>query len=355
MTTVDEIVPLLQRVSLFEGLPREDLERLAGIGEERVLEAGENLFEEGEEGDAFFAVVSGAVEILRRRTDGTTERLAIRRSGDAFGEMALLDSGPRSATARTIEKTRLLVLNRADFRELLDPESPAFRVLTSLSKALRALDIRFTAQEKGATEGEAIRGFNALLRQGLLPRNVPSSDGYELVAGTSVAEGGAGDTAWDSFRLSNGTAGLVAFQVKGDGLPPAHHIAVTRAVIRTAGRRASNLDQLLTDAGETLAELSMDGVEQVVECAFLVPANGSVEWAGAGTSPGLLVTGGGNVQELAPSGPPLGMMAGSKYAARTVTLGIGDAALALSRGSASPSCATVADGWRSSATRWAAA
>ncbi len=67
MATVDEIIPLLRKVSLFEGLPREDLERLAGIGEERVLPAGETLFEEGEEGDAFFAVVSGAVEILRRR------------------------------------------------------------------------------------------------------------------------------------------------------------------------------------------------------------------------------------------------------------------------------------------------
>ncbi len=333
MATVDEIIPLLRKVSLFEGLPREDLERLADIGEERVLPAGETLFEEGEEGDAFFAVVSGAVEILRRRTDGTMERLAIRRSGDAFGEIALLDEGPRSATARTLEETRLMVLSRADFRGLLDPESPAFRVLTSLSKALRALDIRFTAQQKGVAEGEAIRGFNFLLRQGLLPRDVPSSDGYELAAGTSVAEGGTGDTAWDSFRLSDGPAGLVAFQVKGEGLPPAHHIAVARAVIRTAALRAPNLDQLLSDANEALAQLAMEGVDQVIECGFLFPADGSVRWAGAGSSAGILVTGDGAVRELAPSGPPLGMIAGSKYTSRTVPLGVGDVALAMSRGS----------------------
>jgi len=47
MTTVDEIVPLLRAISLFEGLPREDLERLAGIGEEWVLPAGETLIRGG--------------------------------------------------------------------------------------------------------------------------------------------------------------------------------------------------------------------------------------------------------------------------------------------------------------------
>lgn len=79
----------------------------------------------------------------------------------------------------------------------------------------------------------------------------------------------------------------------------------------------------------------MEGVDQVVECTFLFPADGSVRGAGAGSSPGILVTGDSAVRELAPSGPPLGMIVGSKYTSRSVPLGVGDVALALSLGSAS--------------------
>ena len=332
MTSVDEIVPLLERVTLFQGLPREDLERMAAAGEERTIPAGEILFTEGEEGDAFFAILSGAVEILRSRKDGRPDRLAIRRAGESFGEMSLLDNALRSATARTIEETKVLVLDGAAFRSLLDPDSPAFRMLASLSRALRALDVRFTAQERAGAVGDGVRHFNALLRQGILPGRAPMVSGCDIAAGTAIAEGGAGDTAWDTFSLADGSSILAVYQVRGEGLPPAHQIAIVRALLHAHARNASTLDALLRETNESLTGVAIAGVDQSVECALLVPDGDTIHWASAGRCPGIHVKRGGGTAELPSSGPPLGVLPGFRYTARRIPIAPGDVALILSQG-----------------------
>ena len=145
-----EVVALLQRVDLFEGLPDDDLNSIAAIVGGHTIEPGEFLFEEAEPGDAFYIVFRGAVEISKARSDGTEEKLAIRRKGDSFGEMALLNDAPRSATARAAEPTQLVSVSRDDFQELLGGDSLALRMMRALSKALRALSVRFASADRKA-------------------------------------------------------------------------------------------------------------------------------------------------------------------------------------------------------------
>ncbi len=332
MNQADEILPLLKRVGLFEGLPPEDLRRIAEVGEERHASAGETLFREGDEGDAFYAVISGSVEIFRARSDGGEERLAIRRGGDAFGEMALLDDAARSATARAKEDARLFVLERGPFRSLLDPASPAFRMLASLSRALRALDIRFTAGERMGAGGNGVREMNRVLRQGILPRTVPPVVGWEIAGGTSVLSEGEGSTSWDTFALSDGAPVFAVLHTRGDGIPPAPALAVARGVFRALARSAGSAEELLSGANEIMAELAIPGVEQFVECALMELRGGTVRWAAAGRPPGAVVKGGG-WEALPNSGPPLGVMTGFRYVARECPVGAGDAVFALSEGS----------------------
>ncbi len=336
MSSVEEILPMLQGVTLFEGLSPEDLRRIAAIGEERSAEEGELLFEEGEEGNAFFLVISGAVEILRDRADGSRERLAVRRTGDAFGEMALLDDAPRSATARVQKEARLLVLSRDAFREVLDPDSPAFRMLGSLSRSLRALDVRFTAGQRQMARQDGIPELNRLIRQGLLPTRVPLVSGYEAAAGTSVKEDGEGATSWDVFSLSGGQPVFGLYHAAGGGFPPAQTLSVFRGVLRALARTASTLEGLLSEANEVMSDLAVPGaqpsVEQSVECALLSPGKEGVVWAGAGRPPGIVVRAGGGREPLPAFGPPLGMMEGFRYGARKLVLSGGDAVLALSEG-----------------------
>ncbi len=98
---------LLRGIPLFADLTRAELLAVEEILHERSYLAGEIVFEEGDEGLGMYLVVSGRVEILRSGAGGRG-RLAEVGPGEFFGELALLDDAPRSASARAMESTRLL-------------------------------------------------------------------------------------------------------------------------------------------------------------------------------------------------------------------------------------------------------
>jgi CRP/FNR family cyclic AMP-dependent transcriptional regulator len=111
--------PFLARSPLFTGLPRRLLARLATRFFEKAYRPGEVVFEEGDPGRALFVVVEGAVEIIRATAQGPYV-LNTLGPGDAFGELALIDDFPRSATARVATPGRLLILYKSDFDALMD-------------------------------------------------------------------------------------------------------------------------------------------------------------------------------------------------------------------------------------------
>jgi len=94
----------------------------------------------GDPGDALFVVTSGAVKISLPSEEGDEAIIATVREGEFFGELALLDGAPRSATATALEPTETLVLPRPRFRELIATE-PALRdaLFAALSTELRRL------------------------------------------------------------------------------------------------------------------------------------------------------------------------------------------------------------------------
>jgi len=128
--------PFLARSPLFAGLPRRLLARLATRFFEKVYHPGEIVFEEGDPGRALFVVVEGAVEITRATAQGAYI-LNTLGPGDAFGELALIDDFPRSATARVATPGRLLILYKSDFDALMEGNSRiALVVMRNLSRLL---------------------------------------------------------------------------------------------------------------------------------------------------------------------------------------------------------------------------
>ena len=128
--------PFLARAPLFAGLPRRLLARLATRFLEKVYHPGEVVFQEGDPGRALFVVVEGAVEITRATAQGPYV-LNTLGPGDAFGELALIDDFPRSATARVATPGRLLILYKSDFDALMEGNSRiALVVLRNLSRRL---------------------------------------------------------------------------------------------------------------------------------------------------------------------------------------------------------------------------
>ena len=335
--STEEVVGLLQKVDLFDGLPHDDLHRIAGIVGGSSLEPGEVLFEEGEPGDAFYIVFKGSVEITKARPGGTPEKLAVRRAGEGFGEMALLNDAPRSATARATEATQLMMVARDDFQELLGGDSLALRMMRVLSKALRALGIRFASVEKVQDAGAKVRvdayEISRVMQAGLLPANAPRVEGFDVAAGTTTEETGRGGSVWDWMEFGDGRTALLAFDVRQDGFPPAHHLGVARAVLRGLADANATLPQLLARANNALSAAAIAGLDQFVEVGILVMGPAGLEWASAGRVPGGIIRRDGSFEEFGAHGPPLGMMDGFKYNVQSFTMGSGDTAFVLSHAS----------------------
>lgn len=109
--------------------------------------AGVTLFQEGAQGDAAYLIESGCVEIVRE-VDGQPRRLDMLAADDIFGELALIDGLPRTATARTVVPTVLLRIDRGFFEDLLERAEPMVHYL------LRLLLLRFRSERAARPAGQ---------------------------------------------------------------------------------------------------------------------------------------------------------------------------------------------------------
>ncbi len=129
---------LLKSVPIFSELDRGDLSRLAKLMVPRPVKGGDAVIEENDQAAGFFVVSSGKLEAERH---GKT--LATYGPGDFFGEMALFEGFPRSATVRAVEDSELLAMTRWDFTaELKNRPQIALGMLPVLVRRLRETDQR---------------------------------------------------------------------------------------------------------------------------------------------------------------------------------------------------------------------
>jgi len=162
---------LLEKVSLFAGLSRRQLGKLLVKLFEKEYEPGETIFLEGEPGKALFIVLDGRVSIVHAG-HGAEERVATLAPGAYFGELALIDDLPRSASARADEHSALLILYKSHFDDLIEGHSTiAIRVMGNLLKALAGY-VR-AAHARNAALGAALPGTAAVLDQSEKPSERP--------------------------------------------------------------------------------------------------------------------------------------------------------------------------------------
>ena len=140
LLTVEKVL-FLKAAPVFAGLEGEELAALADIALEKDFAPGEVLFEEGQLAHHLYILVSGKVEIFRKV--GSDEIfLALLGAKECFGEMAILDDEPRSASVRAVEPTTVLKVDRESFRELIN-ERPqiSFAIFKILSQRLRSKNL----------------------------------------------------------------------------------------------------------------------------------------------------------------------------------------------------------------------
>ncbi|MEI6876066.1 MAG: cyclic nucleotide-binding domain-containing protein, partial [Spirochaetota bacterium] len=110
---------ILRGIDIFSGLSDTDLRALSGKMRKITRSPGRVVFREGEEGSELFVLVAGLVSISVRGDDANEIELSRLAPGSFFGEMALLERAPRSATCTALEKSACLVLKAVDFEALL--------------------------------------------------------------------------------------------------------------------------------------------------------------------------------------------------------------------------------------------
>lgn len=131
---------LLASISIFEGLEPTVLELLLGLTRTRDLGAGEILFRKGDPGNQLYGILEGRLRVSGVGEDGEEVIFGLLDPGEVFGEIALLDSSPRSATVEALEPTRLLSLHREEFLPFMEAHPRvAVRLAAILADRLRKL------------------------------------------------------------------------------------------------------------------------------------------------------------------------------------------------------------------------
>ena len=143
MTDVKKTVDFLNRVPLFQGLKKRQLERLAEKFVPREYAAGQAIVTQDTGGEGIFIIVSGQAEAIRERADGAKVVVNTFGPTDFFGELTLLDDGLRTASVVATEATQCLALTRWDFHGVLKEDvDMAITILEEMAKRFRmALDV----------------------------------------------------------------------------------------------------------------------------------------------------------------------------------------------------------------------
>jgi CRP/FNR family transcriptional regulator, cyclic AMP receptor protein len=135
----------LDGIAIFAGLPERVMDLIASKLRVLRVVAGAQLLREGEHARSMFIVRDGELQILKHGKGGTEHKLAVLKTGDCVGEMALIDVQPRSATARATGPATVYVLDLSEIAKLYvgDVEAYALLVLNisrEISRRLRVAD-----------------------------------------------------------------------------------------------------------------------------------------------------------------------------------------------------------------------
>src|SRR5690349_15907958 len=140
-STASDHTATIEKVPFFSGLDAESLAELGAAARRRTFRAGEIVFHRDDPGQVLYVIRAGKVKIYITSQDGQEVSLAVFGPGDYFGELALLDGQPRSASAVAIDLVEVYALQRSDFINIvIHHPRIAIQVMNVLSQRLRQTD-----------------------------------------------------------------------------------------------------------------------------------------------------------------------------------------------------------------------
>lgn len=131
---------MLANIPLFSELTSEELRLISNHSVTRAYPKNAILISEGDRSDSLYVILTGKVKVYVSDEEGKEVILSIQGPNEYFGELALVDAAPRSASVMTLEPTQLCVISKADFeRCLLENPAIAIQLIRSLAQRVRSL------------------------------------------------------------------------------------------------------------------------------------------------------------------------------------------------------------------------
>jgi CRP/FNR family cyclic AMP-dependent transcriptional regulator len=178
-------VSILSLIPLFSRLSPEELGMIAGQLKRQVFQVGEEIFAQGEPGDAMFIISEGRVRIFSQGEGGQELTLNVYEKGDFFGEFSLIDGESRSASAAAIDRTEALVLR---LRDLIDILSGHPQIAISLMRGLVSR-LRYTTEYAEELAFLSVNGRVTSKLLSLMDRHGEAGDGgIKIVVPVSVPQ-----------------------------------------------------------------------------------------------------------------------------------------------------------------------
>lgn len=220
----------------------------------------------------------------------------------------------------------LVVVGDKESRRGVGPFLPGDRRTLGLFANQAAIALENARLHLRALEQERLERemhLAAEIQRQILPKGAPYVPGYQLAGWNRPARQVGGDY-YDMFPTRGGRIGLVVGDVSGKGIPAALMVSTLHSALRLLLDQTGIGPLLLEKLNKHILESSMPNKFITMFLAELDPDNGQLLYANAGHNPALLLRADGQVEELGSSGVPLGLLPGSRYLAREVTIERGD-------------------------------
>ncbi len=339
----------------FKDISDAELDALCSVAQVRTYPAGQVLVREGEVEHVFYIVADGQVAITHQLGPTQQRLIAVRNPGEYFGEMALIENKPRSASATTLTEASVLEITEDVFNDFL-AKSPgmALSMIRHITANLRNADqaaIKDLAQ-KNAELAEAYEDLKDAqagivakermereleiageVQRNLLPAYFPKTPGYTYAASNAPARHVGGDF-YDVLKVDNEHVGLLLADVSDKGVHAALIMAVTRTLFVAHARRSVSPAEVALAVHNGLLEVAEnDDMFVTVFYGVLNLASGDLTYVRAGQDKPLLYrAAGGSPERLDAEGRFLGMLPGLTLEERRVTVRPGDLLVAYSDG-----------------------
>lgn len=352
MTSTPSPTELLQQV--FPGFDPDQLDALSGLTRMANYPPGTILCHEGRTEHIFYIVAGGEVEIYKS-FEGQTRVLDRRKAGEFFGEMALIEGKPRSASVVTRVPTTVLEISQEVFDILLKTNpSVAIAMIRRLTAALRSTDAA-TIQDLSRKNVELAQAYADLkaaqaelvakqrlereleiaaeVQRSLLPDRFPPVAGYGF-SGRNVPARHVGGDMYDVIGLDDEHFGLLMADVSDKSVHAALFMAVTRTLFLSEARRSLSPAEVAQAVHRGLLEVSSkDDMFVTAFYGVLHAPSGRVTYVRAGQDrPLLLRSDGAPATELDAQGRFLGMLDSLQLEERRADLFPGDALVMYSDG-----------------------